>query len=524
MKAIVAVSLSLLFAGLATFNVLTILESSRPARAPRSRARAVVLHRLGGYLFIGLFAVMLWFMSKRLIGYQGDLTVDMVVHIGLAFLLAPLLFVKVLIARRYKNHQAMLTPLGLSIYAITIVLVFMRIVPYALSRLERSSAIVDDSLIALILFCVFIATSALRPARQSTSAASPFVSSELSSPLVESRAGLFSLELVSSDSQTHNAKTLRFRLLDDKRLEAKPGQFLTFHLNVDGKKVIRSYTICSSPLNSNYIDITPKRAQDGCASVFLNESATPGLIVKACGPFGNFCFDEGRHSEIVFIAGGSGITPMMAMLRYIEDRALSTRVTLIYSVRTPQDIIFRQELTRLSRSLPHFRSVITVSSPDVSWTGNTGRLSEMLLQAQIPDFGVPTFFLCGPKPFMQVASELLKEKGVSADRTKQESFGEKSSGDNSRPARNMSFDTIEFLRSARSVKLVAGMTVLELAESSGISIPSGCRQGQCGTCVTHLLGGSVSMRAEVGLTIEQKKAGFILPCVSHANESICLDA
>jgi ferredoxin-NADP reductase len=524
MKAIVAISLSLLFAALATFNVITILESSRPARAPWSRARAALLHRIGGYLFIGLFAAMLWFMSKRLIGYQGDFTADMIVHIGLALLLAPLLFVKVLIARRYKNHQAMLMPLGLSIYAITIVLVFMRIVPYALSRIERSSAIVNYSMVTLVLFFIFIVTLAFRPSRPSVSAPSPTAPSGSSSPLADPRAGTFPLELTKVDSQTHNAKTLCFRPVDRRRLQIKPGQFLTFHLNVDGKKVIRSYTICSSPLKTDHIEITPKRAHGGCASVFLNERAAPGLVVQACGPFGHFYFDESRHTDAVFIAGGSGITPMMAMLRYIEDRALSTRVTLIYSVRTPEDIIFREELTRSSRSLPHFRSVITVSNPGVSWTGNTGRLSKALLQEEIPDFGVPTFFLCGPKAFMQVASEMLKEQGVGAERIKQESFGEGSSAAIPPASGNLAFDTIEFLRSGQSVKLVAGMTVLELAESSGISIPSGCRQGQCGTCATHLLGGSVTMRVEDGLTIEQKKAGFILPCVSTANDSICLDA
>ena len=524
MKAIMAVSLSLLFAGLATFNVISILESSRPSRKPRSRALATTLHRVGGYLFIALFAVMIFYMSKRLIGYSGEISADMLLHIGLALLLAPLLFVKVLIVRRYKNYHSMLMPLGLAIYAITTVLVFMAVLPFALSRLDRSSPVVNDSLIALILFCIFLATLAFRPARQSVTGSSASSSDEPSSSLSQSASQPFFLALTHIHQQTPDARTLTFSLPRDMRLRAKPGQFLTFHLNIGGKKVIRSYTICSSPLKTDHIEITPKRTQNGCASVFLNESATPGMLAKATGPFGQFFFDENRHSDIVLIAAGSGITPMLAMLRYIEDRALNTRVTLIYSVRTAEDIIFRNELIRLSLALPNFRSVVTLSAPDATWNGHRGRIDSALLNQQIHDFAVPTFFLCGPKPFMQLATVLLTAQGVPAGRIKQESFGDAPSTANLTPPTIPSFETVEFLRSARSLKLNRDMTILEMAELSGISIPNSCRQGQCGTCATHLLDGAVSMSTEEGLTPEQKKAGFILPCVSRARHSICLDA
>jgi ferredoxin-NADP reductase len=524
MKAIVAVSLSLLFAGLATFNVISIFESSRPSRKPRSRVLAVTLHRVGGYLFVALFAVMVFYMSKRLIGYPGEIPTSILLHLGLALLLAPLLFAKVMIARRYKNYHSMLMPLGLSIYAVTIVLVLMAVLPYALSQIDRTSPVVNYSLMALILFCIFLATLAFRPSRQSATDSSASSLTPPSSPLAEAASRPFSLELTTIDPQTPDAKTLSFRLPDGMRLNAKPGQFLTFHLNIDGKKVIRSYTICSSPLKTGDVEITPKRTQNGCASVFLNESAAPGMLVNASGPFGQFYFDETRHTNIVLIAAGSGITPMIAMLRYIEDRDLDTRVTLIYSVRTAQDIIFRNELTRLNCALPNFRTVLTLSAPDVAWKGHRGRISSAMLQQQIHDFAVPTFFLCGPKPFMKLATDLLTEEGVAADRIKQESFGETAAASIAPRTASTSFETVEFLRSARSLKLNPDMTILELAELSGIAIPNSCRQGQCGTCATQLLNGNVTMQTEEGLTAEQKKAGFILPCVSRASVSICLDA
>jgi ferredoxin-NADP reductase len=517
-KAVVSVSLSLAFIGLAILNVITILNSSRPAQSPRKRARAVALHRAGGYLFIGLFAAMVWFMSRRLMGSHEGITGEAAIHIGLAVLLAPLLFVKVMIARKYKSHHSILMPLGLSIYAISVVLVLIRALPYALGKINPSSPSMKYSLLLLVLFCVFLASLALRPVGSSITASLP------SQPVVKPRAGTFSLELIRSEVQTPDAKTLCFRVQDGKQLIAKPGQFLSFHLNIDGNEVTRSYSICSSPLRSDYVEITPKRKENGYVSVFLNERAMPGLVIKTSGPAGRCYFDEKLHGEIVLIAAGSGITPMMAMLRYIEDRALDVPVTLIYCVRTSQDIIFQREITRLSRSLARFRHFISLSAPDVGWKGNKGRLNKELLLKRVPEFHVPTFLVCGPGLFMQQVCELLKEQGVSADRIKQESFGGKPALAIADPSGDSSVPFVEFLRSGFQFELISDMTLLEFAETVGVSIPYGCRQGQCGTCATRLLRGCVTMQVEDGLSSEQKRAGFILPCVSKVHGSISIDA
>jgi len=524
MKAGLSVSLGFLFVGLAAFNVITMLQSSRSARAPRTRARAITLHRASGYLFIGLFAVMIWFMSKRLMGSPEAMAGDAALHIDLAILLAPLLFLKVMIARKYKSHHSILLPLGLAIFAISFVLVFIRVLPYALGRIDPSSSIVKYSILLLVLFCFFLVSLALRPAGSSASNSSRSSSPQPSLPATKPHSDSFSLELIRNEVQTHDAKTLCFRIQEGKQLIAEPGQFLTFHLNIDGNQVVRCYSICSSPLKTDYVEITPKRMKNGYVSDFLNERAMPGLVIRASGPAGKFYFDEKVHKDIVLIAAGSGITPMIAMLRYIEDRALDVPVTLIYCVRTSQDIIFQDELTRLSGALARFRLIITLSAPDAGWKGNNGRLNKELLLERILDFSGPTFFLCGPGSFMQHASELLKEQGVSADRIKQESFGGKASLAVPDPSGDSSVPFVEFLRSGFQFELLPDMTLLEFAETVGVSLPYGCRQGQCGTCATRLLQGRVTMQAEDGLSAEQKRAGFILPCVSKIHGSICIDA
>ena len=524
MQAGLIMSLGLVFVGLATFNVITLLESSRPSQTPQKRARAIKLHRVGGYLFIGLFVMMVWFMCKRLIGSPEGLTGDAALHIDLAVLLVPLLFVKVLVARKYKSHYSILFPLGLSIYAISVMLVFIRLLPFALRRIDPSSPIVKYSILLPVLFCFFLARLALRSAGSSVGTSSRSSDPQRSLPVLQPAPNTFSLELVRSEVQTRDAKTLCFRVQEGKQLMAKPGQFLTFDLNIDGNRVVRCYSICSSPFNTDYVEITPKRTKDGYVSVFLNEKATPGLVITARGPSGQFYFDEKVHSEIVLIAAGSGITPMIAMLRYIEERTLNVPVTLIYCVRTSQDIIFQSELARLTRALAQFRLIITLSAPDAEWKGSKGRINREFLLERILDFRIPTFFLSGPEHFMRDVSQLLKEQGVPADRIKQESFGAARSLAVPDPSAGTSVAFVEFLRSGFQFELIPDLSLLEFAEKVGISISYGCRQGQCGTCATRLLQGRVTMETEDGLSAEQKRAGFILPCVSKVQDSITIDA
>jgi ferredoxin-NADP reductase len=212
------------------------------------------------------------------------------------------------------------------------------------------------------------------------------------------------------------------------------------------------------------------------------------------------------------------------MLRYIEERTLNVPVTLIYCVRTSQDIIFQSELARLTRALAQFRLIITLSAPDAEWKGSKGRINREFLLERLLDFRIPTFFVCGPEHFMRDVSELLKEQGVPADRIKQESFGAVRSLAVADPSAGTSVAFVEFLRSGFQFELIPDPSLLEFAETVGASISYGCRQGQCGTCATRLLQGRVTMETEDGFSAEKKRAGFILPCVSKVRDSITINA
>jgi len=213
---------------------------------------------------------------------------------------------------------------------------------------------------------------------------------------------------------------------------------------------------------------------------------------------------------------------MISMLRYINDRRLTTLVTLLYFVRTREDIIFKTELERLKDSCPSLDYCVCLSRPDESWNGHKGRLSQQLIVSRVSDLSTPTFFLCGPSGFMKDARAILASLGVDQSRVTQESFdGHHSSTTH---GSNQSISTVEFVRSQKTCEVSAGSSLLEVAESNGVKIPYGCRQGQCGTCAIRVLSGSVSMSTDAGLTSEQRNRGFVLPCVGQPEGAVIVAA
>ena len=711
-----SIAIGLGFLLLGAINVWLVLEAWSKVTAAKASSRMITLHRIGGYLFIGLCCVMTYFMAARLRG-GADNSATVTIHLALAMILSPLLFIKVLIARYYRNQHSLLMPIGLTIFVLAFVLIASTAGPYLVraSRVERVSidpghaqavtidlnqasdlmqkrcskchnldrvvgarkdaqgwaatvermrlitgagisaaeaetivsflasqnrpqgsgsaakmevarALVDQrcgrchsldrvyktvqsagewrqtvtrmveyaagsagalqpgedrqiidylaatqtpeaanrrkaeaddaaasgkSLIAArttpdasteaasnydrrtigFLSAVFLAVAILvirrpgaRGARQASPASPAPIRTATPSPPRPPTAP-FVLELVRIMQQTPDAKTLRFALRGERQLDALPGQFLTFSFLFDGKKVTRCYSICSSAARSGYVEITPKRVPNGCASVFLNDRAAIGMTVEATGPSGQFYLNPEQEKKIVLVAAGSGITPMVGMLRYIDDLCLDTGATLLYFVRTVDDIMFRQEFEELKSRLGNFRFHVALSKPGQDWTGARGHISREFVQETVPDIGGSVFFLCGPPPFMESARVILAELGVNPRQVRQETFG----GTGTTPKNPASPATsagvtVEFARSGKTAIAQESDTLLAVAAAADVAIPSACRQGQCGTCKTRLLDGRVEMTSETGLDPESRARGYVLTCVGRPVGNVRLDA
>ncbi|MHB8217827.1 MAG: flavin reductase family protein [Candidatus Sulfotelmatobacter sp.] len=522
---------AVVFVTLAATNVVVMLEALQPSPNGMTRARLIAVHRTSGYLFVILLCCMAYRMSQRLagLGITSHLPLHLVFHIVLVLSLVPLLLLKILMARRYRQSHSTVKALGIAIFVISFVLVSIPAFSEFLRSASPGSFGLRLATGLVVTVCLIQGALVFNKRNQSHVSTEPSRVPQIPAPTTgptdrKNAKGPMNLLLAQTEQQTHDTKTLRFQVPKERRFSGRPGQFLTFQWTIDGQRVTRSYTISSSPIHKEYVEITPKRMENGCASIFLNERAKPGLRVEASGPYGQFYFDEKLHKSIVLIAAGSGITPMISILRYIDDLKLATPITLLYCVRTAEDIIFQKELARLESSLLNFNYEVCVSRPDPAWKGHSGRLTGEFVSLHVINLDSPSYFLCGPEGFMSTAQQILLRLGINPERILQESFGESKQRTESRRKEAHAAETVVFVRSEKVCEFSSGDTLLDIAEQNQVRIPYGCRQGLCGTCATRVLSGTVRMDVEEGLTAEQKNAGYVLPCVSRAEGTVVLVA
>ena len=234
----------------------------------------------------------------------------------------------------------------------------------------------------------------------------------------------FTSKVIEVFDETPDTRTIRFEV--DPSFSFKPGQFVMINadVKVNGEKKIikRAYSISSSPLKKEYIDLTVKTYETGLVSKRLY------LIKKdekmeISGPFGHFIFDENIHKHIALIGAGSGITPLMCMMRYIQDKNLDNiEVDIIYSSKTPDDIIFREEFLKNSKRNIKINLTITRPAQNNSWK-LTGRIDEQMLRHCIKEINSPYYYIAGPTPMVEETNKLLKQIGVSEEKIKLERFG-----------------------------------------------------------------------------------------------------
>jgi glycine betaine catabolism B len=522
---VVSIASACLFVFLAGFNVWNML-TSRGASA-RSRRLWMQGHRAAGYAFIAMFAMFCYFMLQRVKGLQDELPPRLLLHASLALALAPLLAVKVLVARYQKTARGLLAALGIVILTVSFTLIVLNVAARFLRTASSAklSPPISWLFVTAVLSFAGIAFLRRRSGSEPQSVGEPSAGNTAEKASAKDEFKTLNLTLARVEPQTGDAKTLRFLMPPDRRLTARPGQFMTFQWRIGDKLVTRSYSICSSPTQTAFIEITVKRVENGHVSRFLNDQAQPGLTVRASGPYGHFYLDETRHRRIALIAAGSGITPMMGILRYIDDLCLPLHCTLIYCVRTEDDMFFRSELNAIQTRLNGFYNVVVISQPGPGWNGWKGRLRREILEREIGKPLETTFFLCGPPAFMENARTLLTDLSVDASQILQESFGGAVTG-NRKPASALEAGLLKltFARSAASFDVSCDKTLLESSESNGVLIPYGCRQGSCCTCATRLLNGHVYMETEAALSDELKSLGYILPCVSRPLGDVTLDA
>ncbi|MEB2846325.1 2Fe-2S iron-sulfur cluster binding domain-containing protein [Rhizobiales bacterium RZME27] len=328
-----------------------------------------------------------------------------------------------------------------------------------------------------------------------------------------------SLICIDVHPETHDVKTFTFASASGKHFAFEAGQYFLFEPELEGQTESRCYSISSSPTRTGVFAMTVKRVPGGRVSNWLHDTMAPGAKIKARGPLGHFRRPAGDDRKLLLLSGGSGITPVMSMLRALSDRGGKTDVVFMHAARTPADLVFHDELKLISRRLKGVRLHLLpeTTGDDPSWCGLTGRISADYMRLAVPDVSERRVMCCGPAPFMVAARAIVSGLGVISENYHEESFDAAPMEDAETVApdgHQAQFFQVAFSKQARMIDVSADQTVLSCAKKAGIRIPSSCANGVCGTCKSRLLSGAVDMKHSGGIRQREIDAGLFLPCCS----------
>jgi ring-1,2-phenylacetyl-CoA epoxidase subunit PaaE len=335
----------------------------------------------------------------------------------------------------------------------------------------------------------------------------------------EGLPGELRLRVLSVRRETRDAVSL---LLERPRgMTYRAGQFLTLLLSVDGAEVRRSYSLSSSPLDDGPLVVTVKRVAEGLGSGHVHASVVAGQVLRARGPSGTFVFEPGdAPAHLVLVGGGSGITPLMGILRTALSACPSLPITLVYANRSEDDVIFRDELIALAERHPALRVVHVLEEPGQALPCSAGLIGRSLLERELSAIDLTTarVYLCGPGPMMAETERALAELGLPGGQLRIERFV------TVRRAPEQGERRLFKLRVGdREVAAPSDATLLESATAGRVAMDFSCTMGGCGACKVRLRQGEVTMDEPSCLSDAERDDGMVLACVARPLTDVVLE-
>ena len=333
----------------------------------------------------------------------------------------------------------------------------------------------------------------------------------------------FHLTIKEIIKETTDTITIVFEQSENK-INYQPGQFLTLIVPIDGKKERRAYSLCSSPYTDDLLAVTIKRVEGGLMSNYLPDNMKPGDQVEVMEPMGTFTTDYNATNKrhLILFAGGSGITPMLSIIKSTLTQEPNSIVSLIYANRNIDSIIFKEELTKWATKYEGRLHVIHIlDDAPMNWQGYSGLLNyEMLtsLLERIPNWEKTTYLMCGPEGMMNNVETLLKQENIPNDIVFKESFVQgiinKTKDDTSSDKIQERIVTIIYEEEYK-VSVPADKSILEAALDMDIDLPYSCQSGLCTACRGKCTSGKVKLDEEEGLSEAEVNDGYVLTCVGH---------
>ncbi len=339
----------------------------------------------------------------------------------------------------------------------------------------------------------------------------------------------FDLKVKNIVQETKDAISVVFEQ-PEKKIAYKAGQFLTVIATVAGKEVRRAYSLSSSPFTDGDLVVTVKRVDNGLMSNWLPDNLKVGQTMKVMAPTGHFTTDYKKENKrhVIMFAGGSGITPMMSLIKSNLTQEPESICSLIYCNRDIDSIIFKDAFEKLQITHAGRLHVIHVlDNAPMNWQGYSGLLNhEMLtkLFERIPDWGTDktTYLMCGPEGMMKNVEALLAERHIAKEKIFKESFvqgiiNKEEKKEEVKPTSEKKAREVTIRYDGQEYKFVVepNRTILETALDKGIDLPYSCQSGLCTACRGKALSGQVKLDEEEGLSQSERAEGYVLTCVGH---------
>ncbi|SHF99398.1 ring-1,2-phenylacetyl-CoA epoxidase subunit PaaE [Flavobacterium segetis] len=332
--------------------------------------------------------------------------------------------------------------------------------------------------------------------------------------------------------ETKDAVSILFNVPEELKANYKfiAGQYLNLKLTLDGEEIRRAYSICSSP-DSGELRIAVKAVKDGAFSQFANTKLKAGDAIEIGTPEGKFTFEPqaDRQKNYVAFAAGSGITPIMSLIKSVLKNEPKSSFVLVYGNKTPEETIFHQELHDLQlqnvgRFFVHY--VFSQAKVDDALFGRIEKSTvNFVLKNKHKELEFDKFYLCGPEEMINRVTEVLKENNVKESSIKFELFS--SSSTENAIGKSLSGQTkitIMVDDEETTFEMSQKQTVLDAALKQGIDAPYSCQGGICSSCLARVTSGTAEMSKNSILTDNEIASGLILTCQAHpTSESIYID-